>query len=470
MSYETYRKLKIEGYYEHQLQSLLSSFNPNNPTVILLPGGMGSQLERTEYPVGTEPNVINDIAWVDLGIFWPKLDARSLEIEARGREERDKDSHVVAAHGPLKFLTQTPYEELKDYADKEAWNYFVFGYDWRRPLSESAEYFRNFIYRFQKEVVAVHKKNPMLNLTVVCHSMGGLVCTYALGDRKFSSLGFRAIVTVATPFYGTSTQQDRYFRGDEDLLNKIYGKAEVLRITASLPGPYTLMFLPKETYNRDGRRIGLNRYPEYDPSDNSDTDPYDSSMINRWPQPVKDHKQFLARARSELIKVAQPLKSSIVPAFFNVRSSLDANTAVELLWDKNPTTKPGPISGLPGPGDGTVPAWAAWHAYTRTANRYELKQAKDHGRLLEHPEVLFLINSIVKTRKLPTIKKRGASRAPKVANSKAVERMIDVLVKKSKSKQPLPKELFEKPFQRAIVSNLVSGKKPQMVGVRRRKS
>jgi pimeloyl-ACP methyl ester carboxylesterase len=196
MSYESYRKLAIEGYYDHQLQSLLSSFDPNKPTVILLPGGMGSQLERTEYPVGGEPNVINDVIWVDWGIFWPKRDARNAEIEVRGREERDKDSHVVAAHGPLRFITQTPYEELSDYAYNEGWNYFVFGFDWRRPLAESATYFRDFIYKFQKEILAVHRKDPIPNLAVVCHSMGGLVCTYALADRRFSNLGFRAIVTI----------------------------------------------------------------------------------------------------------------------------------------------------------------------------------------------------------------------------------------------------------------------------------
>jgi hypothetical protein len=248
-------------------------------------------------------------------------------------------------------------------------------------------------------------------------------------------------------------------------LNKIYGKAGVIKITASLPGPYTLMFLPKEIYNRDGRRLGLRRYPEYDPIDNSDTDPYDPGMVSRWPQPVKDHQQYLSRARTELIRIAQPLQSSIAPVFFNVRSSLNANTAVALLWSKDPGTKPSPIAGIPGPGDGTVPAWAAWHAYARAANRYELKQAKDHALLLEHAEVLSVIDSIVKARRLPVSRKRAA-RSPSVANVKAVNRAIDSWVKKSKSKQPPPKELFEKPLQRAILSILIAGKKPRMVGRR----
>ena len=141
---------------------------------------------------------------------------------------------------------------------------------------------------------------------------------------------------------------------------------------------------------------------------------------------------------------------------------LDTNIAVELLWNKDPGTKPSPIAGVPGPGDGTVPAWAAWHAYTRSANRYELKQAKEHGGLLEHDEVLSLIDAIEKTRKLPTIKKRAA-RSPSVASAKVVERTSMHGSKKSKGKQAPPKELFEKPLQRAIVSNLIAGKKPRMV-------
>lgn len=470
MSYDSYRKMKIEGYYDAQLETLVSSFDPRQPTVILLPGGMGSQLERTEHPVGTEPNVINDVIWVDLGILPPKKDAVKLEIQINGGVERDKDSYVVAPHGPLKFITQTPYEELKDHALAEGWNYCVFGFDWRRSLVESSTFFKNFIYKFQKRILALHRMDPIRNTTIACHSMGGMVCTYALMDRRFSALGFHAIVTVATPFYGTSTQQERYFRGDPDLLNRIYGAKAVVEITSSLPGPYTLMFLPREVYVRDGRRLGLNRYPQFDPDGNVDADPYDAGLMRRWPRPVRDHRQFLIRARAELVYISQPIDPGVASVFFNVRSSLDTMTAVELLWsnidgdDVAPGTSP--LAGIAGPGDGTVPAWSAWHAYSQPRNRYELRQAKDHGVLLEHAEVLALIDTIVKTRKLPISRKRSARPSAKAGAAK-VARVVDAWVEKAKRKQPLPRELFEKPVQRAIVASLIAGKKPRMV--RRRK-
>ena len=220
MSYDSYRRAKIEGYYDAQLETLVTSFDPQQPTVILLPGGMGSQLERTEHKVGTEPNVINDVIWLDLGILPPKKDALKLEIEIIKGVEHDKGSYVIAPHGPLKFISQTPYEELKDRARVEGWNYCVFGFDWRRSLAESSAFFKDFIYKFKNRILNIHNDDPIPNTTIVCHSMGGMVCTYALMDRRFSALGFHAIVTVATPFYGTSTQQERYYRGDGDILKQ----------------------------------------------------------------------------------------------------------------------------------------------------------------------------------------------------------------------------------------------------------
>jgi pimeloyl-ACP methyl ester carboxylesterase len=468
MSYDSYRKAKIQGYYDYQLETLVSSFNPNRPTVILLPGGMGSQLERTEHPVGTEPNVINDVIWIDIGIFWPKKDAVKLQIQINGGEERDKDSYVIAPHGPLKFLTQTPYEELKAHAHAAKWNYCVFGFDWRRPLAESSAFFKEFIFEFKKRIVALYNVDPIPNLTIVCHSMGGMACTYALRDQRFSALGFHAVVTVATPFYGTSTQQERYYSGDGGILNKIYGAKAVVEITSSLPGPYTLMFLPREIYVRDGKRLGLNRYPQLDPNGNTDADPYDAALMKRWPRPVRDHRQYLARARTEMVYISQPIAPSIASVFFNVRSSLDIMTASELLWsnidgdDVIPGKTQSPLAGIPGPGDGTVPSWSAWHAYSQPRNRYELQQAKDHGALLEHQEVLALIDTIVKTRRLPMVKKRS-TRSPAKAGPAKTARVIDAWIGKAKLKQPAPPELFEEAVQRTIVTSFISGKKPRMV-------
>ena len=147
-------------------------------------------------------------------------------------------SHVVAAHGPVSFVGfETPYGELDDLAYQENWNYAVFGFDWRRPLAECTGHFKRFVLGFERRVKARfgNSEKPIKTLTVVCHSMGGMVCTDALRDLSFSGLGFHAIVTIATPFYGTSTHHERYYKGIS-ILNFFYGARAVVRIVASLPG------------------------------------------------------------------------------------------------------------------------------------------------------------------------------------------------------------------------------------------
>jgi pimeloyl-ACP methyl ester carboxylesterase len=468
MTYEQYRFAEITAFYEGQLDQFLNGFDVRRPTVLLLPGGMGSQLERTAYPYPRNPNAINDTIWVDLGIIFNQ-DALKLEIETR---VRDKDSYVVAADHAFKFMFTKPYEQLEDLARREGWNYCEFGFDWRRSLSESGNFLKTFVANFRDRVRKTFKKDPIPNLTIVCHSMGGMVCTTALRDQRFCSLPFNAVATVATPFYGTSTQQERYFNG-ENILNPLYGPKTVVAIISSLPGPYTLLFLPREIYNRDGQKLGLVRYPEYDPNGNIAVDPFDPGLIKRWPKVVRDHRQFLIQAKAEMIDVAEPIHPEIAPVFFNVRSSLDATTAIELLWsdingdDIIPGSGQSPLVGIPGPGDGTVPAWSAWHAHSRLGNRHELKQASDHGRLLEHPEVLSVIDSIVKTRKLPTVSKRRAGRPPAVASPSKVDRVMNQAAKRRDRKQGPPPELFEKSVQRAIITKLISGDKPTLLGQRR---
>ena len=61
-------RIAVETYFYHQLEALLVRYNPQRPTVILLPGGMGSQLERTARPYPDQPNDINDVIWLDPGV------------------------------------------------------------------------------------------------------------------------------------------------------------------------------------------------------------------------------------------------------------------------------------------------------------------------------------------------------------------------------------------------------------------
>jgi len=178
MSYDSYRKAKIQGYYDAQLETLVSGFDPRRPTVLLLPGGMGSQLERTEHPVGKEPNVINDVIWVDWGIFRPKKDAVKLEIQISGGAERDRIRMSSPRTDPEIHHPNAirGVEGSRSRREMELWRV-------RLRLAQAARgklgLFQAIHSRLQKRIVALHNLDPIPNLTIVCHSMGGMVCTYA---------------------------------------------------------------------------------------------------------------------------------------------------------------------------------------------------------------------------------------------------------------------------------------------------
>jgi hypothetical protein len=166
-------------------------------------------------------------------------------------------------------------------------------------------------------------------------------------------------------------------------------------------------------------------------------------------------------------KVAKPINANIVKHFFNVRSSKNAQTAVQLSWNNVngdtyvPGKDPSPLAGIAGPGDGTVPAWSAWHAYSLKGNRHELKQAADHGNLLKHPEVLAVIETIVKTRKLAAPKAKGPAK-PGVASEAKVAAVTEKWIARAKDTKPPPDELFTAPVKNAIFSQLIGGPKPKI--------
>jgi hypothetical protein len=82
--------------------------------------------------------------------------------------------------------------------------------------------------------------------------------------------------------------------------------------------------------------------------------------------------------------------------------------------------------------DGTVPAWSAFHAYCENENRYDLTQTQgtEHSNLLNHDEVLTLIENVVTTGKL------SAARPPRsihgVSNMDRRARFYTQLLESSK--------------------------------------
>ena len=109
-----------------------------------------------------------------------------------------------------------------------------------------------------------------------------------LNDKlnKIVNKWMKKLITVATPFQGTSNHIFRYFQG-EDFLNTFYGKRNICKMAGTMYGSYILMFNDLESYkhNKEVLSGSPNEYPGDFPSRDHKTkehiDPYDpSSNVN----------------------------------------------------------------------------------------------------------------------------------------------------------------------------------------------
>ena len=403
MSYDIGRANAIRRAYAGHVKSFVERYIRGRKTVVLLPGGMGSQLDYSPRPFDGTPMSFAEYetAWMDIGAVFDS-DTLKLEIDDQGR---DKNGHIIFPNGPLRFAV-VAYDDTARYFQERDYNYIVFGYDWRRPIEECAGFLEDFLVQMRKSVFNKHQEDPLPGTTLLCHSQGGLVAKLFL-HRIFNAPGwFEKVITVGTPFYGTWSHQQRYFVGQPPL-NILHGAKQIASIVATLPGPYTLMFIDRQTFTRDHERLGLGAddYPIVDPDSGDPADPYDAANLDRYPGWVKgDHLENARRIRGT---IALPLAENIAERFFNLRTR-KAKMPVALHWKALPAGFDPDSSGnspvtpaREGGGDGTVPGWAAWHAHTPPDNQCELKKASDHGYLMEHDEVLKTVEHIMTRNELP---------------------------------------------------------------------
>ncbi len=409
MSYESARTLEIGDAYARRVEDFAREYRPGRASIVLIPGGMGSQLDRSGEPYeddGSLPFHAYDPVWMDVGIL--SGDALHLEINSDGR---DQEGHIIVPNGPLRFLVR-PYEGAEAYFRERGENFVIFGFDWRRPLAESASYLERFLRRTRERVMARGFPDPLPTTTLLAHSMGRLVAKVFLHRVYKASVTavdipkwMAQLVTVATPFYGTSNHMQRYYLGEE-LLNTLYGAGDIARLSGTMPGPYVLMFMDSATYLRDGEALGLSRYPLRDAQDDDvEVDPYDQASFSRFPPWVRWESIVQAkRARQTVTKL---LPDPVLAHVFHLRSGVDTDTDVELFWedvdgpDFDPGEDPSPVVGERGPGDGTVPFWSARLAQTPDTQVYDLRDADTHMELMEHIETLKVVSAVIERGALP---------------------------------------------------------------------
>jgi len=315
MSYADARNQATRDAFKSVLDGLVAQYKPAWPTVILLPGGMGSQLDRSNAPYASNPIDFRDFKtlWVSAGVLLEQA-ALGLEMDTA---EHDVGNYLIVPDGPIRFPLLAAYEGAQKYFADNSFNFAIAGYDWRRELQEAAINLHQFLRDFQTEITAKGLADPLPRTSLYCHSQGGLVARLYLSFPGSLAATLQAIITIATPFYGTATHMQRYFVGDPTL-NLIYEPAKVARIVGTLPGPYALMPMDYATWNARRDLLGVARYPVLG-ANGSVADPYDAANAGtRYPAWV--NANYIEAARLARVAIDADLSADILKKVFHLRS------------------------------------------------------------------------------------------------------------------------------------------------------
>lgn len=400
---------QLEGEIGNFISRYSNNYSATNrKTLIVFPGGMGSRLLRASTTVSQGSPYFYDTVWLDCSILF----GAGLYLQMQG--DIDYNKQIIVPNGPIDFMTLIPYDGFIQWCDANEIDYFIFGWDWRRDMNLTVEFFLSrFLPCFRQRVQNACGADPLDDFSLVGHSMGGLIVKLIMNRSNSSYVQLvKQAVTVATPFYGYGGQLPRYFMGDPDL-NGLYGKRQLTRIISSFAGCYALLFLDEATYTRD--RAGLEADPNYplaeypilDVATRAIADPYNpTAMPGKVRYPKNYGFDMLALNGGKLVyqDIAAPLDSAINGKFFNFRGVQVKNGAVvndtvcNQTWDWikpnfDPQTVDSPITDYLGPGDGTLPAWSTRSVYTPGANVRTLHGNIDHMSMMSDSLVL---NELVK--------------------------------------------------------------------------
>ena len=413
MTYDQTKNDEQLAYLDDAIVKFISRYNSNlqsttRKTILLFPGGLGSQLLRASTPEPDGPPFFYNTVWLDGSIIVGA--AKHLRMQG----DVDHLQQIIVPDGPLDLLILRPYDGFIDWCNANGIDYFIFGWDWRRDPKLTVDFFLDvFMPRFEQRV-SVCSPNPLLNLSFVGHSFGGMIVKLILNrdNNPYVQL-VKHGVTVATPFYGYGGQLGRYFIGDPDLY-LFYRKRDLVRVVSSLAGGYTLMFLDEITFQRDGNALNNDNnfpplaYPVLDANTAAIANPYNPGTNGgnvRYPQNYGLDPGKLARGRLICQQVAAPLIPAINNKFFNIRGAQTDNNGVvnqtvnNQTWDWiapnfDPENDPSSITDYLGPGDGTLAAWSRLISAPPNVRTLQGNDI-DHMFMMNHPQVTNALGTVI---------------------------------------------------------------------------
>ena len=226
--------------------------------VVVVPGIMGSVLLRDGRPIWgfSDPRTYVSL-WTDasamssLGLTERELDAlaegtydpRNARVQVGGLLEFPGFAPITGGFEPYTRLVQ---ELKKVAAHRDAVG--AFPYDWRLPVHFNSK----LLHRFLKAHLAAWRSHPAYvearrvdperrdaGLTIVAHSMGGLVAQ-GLGGPGIED-GFRdvrRIITLGTPFYGSVKSAVLLSNGESPVP---LPRRRLRKAVITMPGVYDLL-------------------------------------------------------------------------------------------------------------------------------------------------------------------------------------------------------------------------------------
>jgi hypothetical protein len=380
---------------------------PDKKLVILFPGGMASQLLRATAPSTSTGPYSYYVSWLSGLIL--SGEAENLRIEVN--DDDYQDNYVIPDHEiglQLFGVGLSPYSCFEEWCFKNKIHLFVFGWDWRRGVQNSTNFFLTYVLpNLQARI------GPLKNYTLIGHSAGGMVVkVIANQSTNPYVLGMDKAITVGSPFYGYGAQIQRFIKGISVLNATVPGHAkEMAQICASMLGGYEYMFLDETTYNTYAADFQASSEPykllDYPSKDFSNptvrVDPFNPTPCPggiRYPTTTGFRPDLLLDAIPGAHKVAQLLDPAVAAKFYCIRGiqfksgAVLNKTPVAIRWkclpptyDPDVTPTFSPIDEIYGPGDGVQQAWGSRLLRLPAGHVIDVKDDLEHMTMMNERSV-----------------------------------------------------------------------------------
>ncbi len=244
------------------------------------------------------------------------------------------DWHILPFVHEYEGLVQS----LKNLGYVENQDFFIFSYDWRKGLEETATHLDNFL---QQKVVAA---NPGKKIDIVGHSLGGLVGR--IWEQKFPHEMLNSLITVGTPHLGVAQAYKPVEAGEIDHDNSLLWLAEKL-----------IIMINKQGFENDRVTISsvfpilkdlLPTFPYLQKEDGQFIDPVNQQIKN---DTLNSYNHNLSDVISSLKAIAGQKGDTLSGFRITTPSSLD------ILFNRYPDGKP--TFNLTQQGDFVVPVTSA---------------------------------------------------------------------------------------------------------------